>query len=365
MTKCAAKKRITNFQQNICDIGIGYALLQNTDGQNLNPNFFYLTNYTGIGSLLIPAEGEPRLLVPDMEYLRAKKTSFVTPTISRDKLTKELPRHLPKNALLAKKTGIDYSNTSIERYNLIRKNIKAKLLDVSDICRELRVQKTPDETEKIQEACNITDKIFKKLFTNIRSFKTESDINTFLLYETARSGCEMAFKPIVASGPNAAEPHHDVGPIRINKGFCIIDYGVRYKGYCADMTRTIHIGNASKEAKETYKTVLAAHDYASEKAVFGANFAAVEKAAREKLGKHAAYMNHSIGHGLGIEIHEYPTARESKNKIFNTLSIGSVFTIEPGIYYPKKFGIRIEDDYLMTKKGPKALTKTTPELTYF
>lgn len=212
--------------------------------------------------------------------------------------------------------------------------------------------------EHIRKACSVNDEIFSLLLKNIKSLKTEKDIDKFLRKEIRKRKLKIAFPPVVASGANAAEIHHKPKKTKLKKGFLVLDFGVKYMGYCSDMTRTIYIGNASAKEKQIYSKILSVQKSAVRKAKPGEECFEIDYFARKKLGRLREYFAHSLGHGVGKKIHEKPNLSP---KTAEKLKKGDVVTVEPGIYIKKKFGIRIEDTVLIGKK-PTALTKSTKKL---
>ena len=166
----------------------------------------------------------------------------------------------------------------------------------------------------------------------------------------------MSFETIVASGERSALPHGRATTARLPKnGFVTLDFGVVLDGYCSDMTRTVHLGKASQEEFAVYDAVLEAQEAAVAAVAAGVTVGDVDEAARSVLrrAKLDEYFTHSTGHGVGLEIHEGPRlATEQKQK----LEAGMVVTIEPGVYIPGKFGVRIEDMVLVTARGGEVLT---------
>ncbi len=327
---------------------------------NLNmqpdPNFFYLTQYAGHGCLVVPKSSSPYLLVSKMEHERAKGSAIkrVYP-LQKKRIFEELRHHLGKTKTL----GIDNSSLTLQAARAMRKHIKSKLVDTSRIMDDLRILKTKDEITNLKKSCAYADKLLQKTIKNFKEFRTESDVASFLQYETFKNGLDTSFKSIVASGKHGSMPHHEPQNTKLNKGLCVIDFGVKYKGYCSDITRTISIGKPPEEQKQMYEALQSiqqrAIDMIKERMLCGDVYGYVVKA----LGKHSPYFTHGLGHGIGVEIHEVPNLTlNSKDKITNNMT----FTIEPGVYFPKKFGIRIEDSILFDKK-PIPLTKTTKELT--
>ncbi len=166
-----------------------------------------------------------------------------------------------------------------------------------------------------------------------------------------------SFDTIVAFGPNASRPHHQPGKRKLKKNDTVlIDFGVKFKGYCCDMTRCFVIGKATAFYKNLFRTVQQAQAAAIKTIKAGAKIETVDTAARNVIAAaNLPVYGHGTGHGLGLEVHELPiVSKKAKGK----LRAGQVITIEPGVYVPGKSGVRIEDDILGTKTGYKILTST-------
>ncbi len=212
--------------------------------------------------------------------------------------------------------------------------------------------------ESIRKACIITDEIFSVILKSIKSMKTERDIDRLIRSQARQRKLKLAFPPIAASGKNAAEIHHKPSNSKIRNGFLVIDFGVKVNGFCSDMTRTLHIGKAGKEEKEMYKKLLEVQKAALKKAVPGAECFDIECFARKRLGRLREFFTHSLGHGVGLKVHEKPSLSIRSAEI---LKKGDIVTIEPGIYIKGKSGLRIEDTILVGKK-PEQLTKSPKNL---
>ncbi len=210
----------------------------------------------------------------------------------------------------------------------------------------------------IKKSCKITDHILQKCINNIKNFKTEKEIYDFLIKETKLYGCKLAFKPIVASGKNSAEMHHKASNIRLKKGFLVLDFGVKYKGYCSDMTRTLYLGKPSKKEVKFYYLVLKAQEEVIKELKHSIRCFELDGVARSVFGKYAKYFKHGLGHGVGKRIHQSPSLNPWNRR---KIKKGVVLTIEPGLYFKNKFGIRIEDTILLKDK-PVILTKTRKDL---
>ena len=254
-----------------------------------------------------------------------------------------------------RRVGISNNNLFVRHKTFLRKHFRIK--DVSRFLDSLRESKTKEEILRIRKACMIGDMIFKKIVSNFK-FKTEADLVRFLKIEALKAGAELSFEPIVANATNAVVAHHEAKS-RLKKGFLILDFGIKYKGYMSDMTRTIYVGKPSKKEAETYEMVLDIQKKCVSKAMIGMKAESLYNHALKLLDKDAKYFVHGLGHGIGVEIHEIPNiSLKSKDRLVK----GSVFTIEPGYYNPRTgIGIRIEDDvYLGGKK--EILTKSPKHL---
>lgn len=350
--------KIKELQDELKKNRIDFALFLNVDFDVIEPNIVYFSGYSGIGALVIPAKQAPFLVVPEMEYNKAKKTKINAFKKIKDKrLSESIFGIIKKRRIRHNKIAIDCSFINLNAHKSIKKIFKkTRTNDVSEACLKLRAIKTSEEVKKIRKACRISDKILNSCIRNFKNFKTESEAKLFLEYEAKKQGCGMAFKPIVASGNGSSTPHYDRDG-KIKEGFCVIDFGVKYRGYCSDTTRTIHIGKISRKKKELYGFLLHIQEALIEKAKAGISGSELFNEAKKMLGKYQKNFNHGLGHGLGIKIHELPNITDkSQDKLQNKM----IFTIEPGVYF-KNFGIRIEDTILLDKKA-EVLTKIPKDL---
>jgi Xaa-Pro aminopeptidase len=259
------------------------------------------------------------------------------------------------------KIGLNYSTITMGAFKKLKKLFpKAKFVDIAEDLTRLRSVKTEEELKLIKKACKITDNAFEAVVDQLGrgKFRTELEVSNFIEKQFKDSGAELAFPSIVAMGKNAAIPHYCTGKQKLRKGFLLFDIGAKYKNYCADMSRTIFLGTISEKEKGTYNQLIEAQKGAIEKARVGMKLSELDKFTRKSLGKYSSYFIHSLGHGLGIEIHENPSFSEESN---DTILENQVFTIEPGVYFPGKFGLRIEDTTVFSNKL-KQLTKSNKEL---
>ena len=337
------------------DLAIFYSL-----GMEPNPNVVYLSQYYGSGMVILPRKGNPLLIVPKMEYERAKTSNIKSVYAMDRKRFFESAREITrKRGIRGRKIGIDGSAFTINAYKSFRKSFRgAKPKDISLDLLKLRETKTQKEIAILKKSCNYASKILEKTIKNFRDFRTESEAAAFLEYEAKKLGLQLSFPPIVASGRNGSMPHYEPKNIKLNKGFCVLDYGVKYKGYCSDITRTIYLGKPNKKEKEVYNLLLNVQTDIIKNIKLNDKCSKIFEKCVDGLGQYSKYFIHGLGHGIGTQIHELPNLNSGSKDVMQK---NSVFTIEPGIYLPKKFGIRIEDSILMAKK-PILLTKVKKDL---
>ena len=234
--------------------------------------------------------------------------------------------------------------------------------DIGEMILQLRKIKSPEEISKIQKAQDITDKAFSHILSLLSPNMTELDVVAELEYSVRKLGGEgVAFDTIAVSGDASALPHGRARNVRLKPGFLTMDFGAKYDGYCSDMTRTVVIGKATEEMKSIYNTVLCAQREAIEFLRAGVDCCEADKIARDIIDKsYPDTFGHSLGHSLGLFIHETPAL--SKKYKGTKLRSGEVVTVEPGIYIYGKMGCRIEDMVKIEEHGVYNFTKSTKEL---
>jgi len=317
---------------------------------------------------------------PNIIYFAQMKPSFafllITPDIASLHLSKlDMPPHVKGLSVISlrkdwekkaadpkiKKIGINKSSISLSYVEKLQKMYPhAKLVDISSTLNGLRSQKTPEEIQKITKACSITSQAFNALISkfSLKNLKTERDVAFFLEKFIREHDAELAFSTIVGSGKNSAVPHHVTSSAKLAKGFLQLDFGACYKNYCSDMSRVMYVGKPSKVEKEHYQLLHQAQIAPIQKAALNKPFTELDKISRKHLGTFSSYFIHSLGHGVGVEIHESPSFSEEAKQ---TIKQNHIFTVEPGIYFPGKYGIRIEDTLLFAGKA-KILTTSPKEL---
>ena len=253
----------------------------------------------------------------------------------------------------------------LELYLMSSTGITSNVVDSIDMFAKLRMSKSRNEIERMIKAVKIAETSLESVLGNIRPGLTEKQFAADLVIELLRNGSdsELPFSPIVASGINAANPHHSPSDKEFQDGeLIIIDWGANFEGYFSDITRTFALGDTiDSELLRAYETVRQANRAARIKANIGIQAGDVDQAAREVIetSGFGKYFTHRTGHGLGLEVHEEPYIKPGNDFI---LEKGMTFTIEPGIYIPNLGGIRIEDDIFLEDSGATSLTTLSREL---
>ncbi len=234
---------------------------------------------------------------------------------------------------------------------------------LDDLLHDLRVVKSPEEAENIRKAQKLTDRTFDYVLKQIGVGKTEREIALDMEFFMRRLGSEgVSFDFIVISGKNSSLPHGVPTDKKIEAGdFVTMDFGAVVNGYRSDMTRTVAVGFVTDEQKAVYETVLAAQCAALSAIHAGAACNEIDRIARDRIAAagYGEYFGHGLGHSVGLEIHESPACSPNDKTV---LQSGTVMTVEPGIYLPDRFGVRIEDMVLVTETGCENLTKSPKEL---
>ena len=259
--------------------------------------------------------------------------------------------------------GYEEAYLTAEELMGYQEHLKAKLVPFNKQISGFRATKEPWELELMIKAQEITDKAFAEVITRVKPGMTELELQAELIYCLYKNGgMGLSFDPIVISGPNTSMPHGVAGDRVIREGdFITMDFGVLYKGYCSDMTRTIAVGYATEEMKEVYNTVLKAQEAAiaaTKAGVIGRDIDAVARGIIADAG-YGQYFGHGYGHSLGLEIHELPSPNPSNP---NPMPANAICSAEPGIYIPGKFGVRIEDVTIITENGVIDITKSPKNL---
>ena len=350
------KSRISYLRDQISKTDIDTLFISNKD------NIRYYSGFTGTFAFLLISESKAIIITDSRYTLRAEEES---PDYEIYKL-KSGDNWIENSTNLAKTKIIGYEGdyVSVNLLNQLQKKAEKinKWKDFSEKITLGRIIKSDEETEILQKTINISDSAFNNVSKKIVIGMTEKDVGWEMEKEMRELGAESpSFDTIVASGINGSKPHHSPTDKLISDNEAItIDMGAKYKGYCSDLTRTIFIGDPDEKFKKIYTTVLKAQLISMETAKPEMTGEEIDKIARDIITSegYGEYFGHSLGHGVGIEIHENPgVGPNSKNNI----KPGMVYTIEPGIYIENWGGIRIEDMVIMTENGNNLLSHALKE----
>jgi Xaa-Pro aminopeptidase len=271
-----------------------------------------------------------------------------------------------ERALLPRKGRVGFSSEHLTVAELRHlKNLfpRTQFIPADGLVERLAAVKTEDEISCIRQAVRMTDQVFSEILKILKPGMAELDVAAEIGYLHRTLGAEAdAFEPIVASGTRGALPHARASQKKIQKGELVtIDMGCRFQGYHSDLTRTVAVGKPSPRARTIHQIVLDAQRLAIEAAGSGISGRALDAVARTAIAKKGfgRFFSHSLGHGLGLEVHELP--RISKLSA-DRLTAGNVVTIEPGIYIPGFGGVRIEDDVVIRDGTAEVLNHAPKEL---
>jgi Xaa-Pro aminopeptidase len=326
-------------------------------------NVRYLTGYTGSNGIVFVGP-ELRAFATDFRY-REQVADEVDPSFERH----EAPRDLVKavDAVLRGgelRLGFEAGHVSVSAFNRLREQLpeRIELVATDGLIERLRAIKQPDEVARMRAATALADRAFELVLEQGLVGRTESELALALEVEMRRNGARRpSFETIAASGPHGARPHAVPRDVEIGHGqLVVIDWGAELDGYCSDCTRTVATGELSGRAREIYDLVLLAQETGLAAVRAGALGKEVDRAARDVIDAagHAEHFGHGLGHGVGLEIHEAPWLSQSYD---GTLEDGNVVTVEPGVYLPGAFGVRIEDLVVVRPGGAEILTELTKQ----
>lgn len=329
-------------------------------------NVKYLTGFTGTTGVALVTRNK-RYFITDFRYHgqalnQVTKNGFevVIENVATMKVVGELIR---KEGI--KKLGIENQSVSLAQFESFKTNFgNIEYVNLDDKFVKVREIKSQEEIEITKESIRIAEKALELTMPIIKVGTKETEIVAELEYHMKKMGAEKAsFDIIVASNERSALPHGVATEKIVEEGFLTIDYGCFYKGYASDITRTFYIGeNPTEKHIEIYNIVKEANEMAIAAVKPGISTKELDKIARDYIASkgYGDKFGHGLGHGIGLQIHEYPSVSyKAEDKI---LTEGMILTIEPGIYLPDFGGVRIEDDVLVTKEGKEVLTTLPKEL---
>ncbi|MDO5557714.1 MAG: Xaa-Pro peptidase family protein [Clostridia bacterium] len=327
-----------------------------------NPiNIEYLTGLKAEGMLLITRK--ENIFLTDSRYIEEVKSILtVDDEIIINNYKDLIDYDYERFFSFCENVGFEEYYATYAKYKEYKQKFKINNLEETEkIIEKQRAIKEKSEIIKIKKACEITDKCFNYLLQFIKVGKTEieiaKEIERFLINNGAD---DISFKPIVASGPNSSKPHAVPTERKITVGdVVLLDFGCKYKGYCSDMSRTVFMNYVTEKTRKLYNLILEIKEKAQEHYIEGKNLKTIVKMVETEFKLNNQDLIHSLGHGVGLEIHELPFCNLKKDCI---LKENMVLTNEPGIYIPGMFGIRIEDTVLINKDGAESLTKSNRDI---
>jgi Xaa-Pro aminopeptidase len=326
-------------------------------------NLRYLTGFVGSNGLALIGP-DTRMFATDFRYA-AQMADQVDGSFD----CRELPRNLfadLEEVLPPGPVRLGYENSMPVRIHARLRDLlpdRVELVMADGLVEGMRAVKEPSEVDRLQAAAELADRALDQLLARGLAGRTERDAALELELTIRQAGAEqVSFEPIVAAGPQGALPHAAPRDVEIARGqLVVIDFGARLDGYCSDCTRTVAVGEPELDARETYALVLEAQSAGLAAVRAGAQCRHVDSAARDLItvAGHGEQFGHGLGHGVGLDIHEEPRLTQAAE---GTLAAGNVVTVEPGVYLPGRFGVRIEDLVVVTDDGCRIMTGITKDL---
>lgn len=328
--------RIDKIKKDMKASSMEMALISREENKN------YLSMFYSSAFYVILTQ-EKNYLLTDFRYIEA--ASELKPLYELVQITAEYGLYDFLREQNPQTLGLELSYVTVDVYNKITDRLKeCSILKADGFVEKSRMVKDAQELEKISRAARIADEAFSYILGEIRPGVSELEIAWLLERKMRESGASgLSFDTICASGIRSSMPHaHPTEALIQNGDFVTMDFGCVYEGYCSDMTRTVAVGKVTEEQREIYDIVLKAQRAACEAIRPGMTGKQADSVARDIISAagYGDYFGHSLGHGVGLEIHEAPSASPRSQEVFEK---NMLITIEPGIYLPKKFGVRIED----------------------
>ena len=319
-------------------------------------NIRYICGFTGTSGLLVVTADDALFLTDGRYTLQAREETRGCRVEEARDLDGAAAAYL--NGLGVAFVGLQAGSVSAARWKRLQQFLRGvSLVDLGNGVDALRAVKDPVELEALRRAAALAERCLEAVLPLVRPGVTEEEVARAFRIEAIRQGADgLAFEPIVAGGPRGALPHAKPGSRPFREGdLVVVDFGVRFQGYCSDETVTLVVGDPGPEARKVYDTVLRAQRAAMEALGPGVCLADVDRAARQVI-EEAGYgdrFSHGTGHGVGLAVHEVPTVNARSRQVAER---GMVVTVEPGVYLPGRFGIRLEDTVVVTDNGCERIT---------
>jgi len=352
--------RIEALQQQLQRATLDAYVLINVEGSE-RANVCYLSGFRGTFATIIVTQ-DRALFLTDSRYFERVKDALDPFEVCLVKQEADMLQRVKD--LDAQRVGINANTLSVSRFNKLQNALEGvDVVAAEDLTASLRERKDAEEIERITRAQRLTDQTFAHILERLKPGMSEAEVAWDMETFMRQNGSDgLAFPIMVASGPHSALPHHETGQRLIQPHeFVLFDFGAKWEGYCADMTRTVCVGKPSEEQTKVYHTVLEAQQAALDAIHAGAQGQEVDRAARSLI-EGAGYgdrFGHGTGHGVGLDVHEGPRLSPLAK---STLEHNAVVTVEPGIYVPGWGGVRIEDFGVVTPEGIDNLTRSPKHL---
>jgi Xaa-Pro aminopeptidase len=323
-------------------------------------NVRYLTGFTGTNGACLVGRDE-LIFFTDFRYTE-RAAHEVGPEWERPEAERELIPQIV--ARMSGRVGFEDAHLSVRQLARLEAAAEegVEFLPAGDLAEQLRAVKEPEELERIAAAAELADDVYRWVLEQGLVGKTEREVARATEARLRELGAEPSFPPIVGAGENGALPHAEPGDREIAAGELVVfDMGAQLDGYCSDCTRTFATGELNGEASEAYELVLRAQAAALEAVRPGATGKEADAVPREIISEagQGDHFGHGTGHGVGLEIHEAPRLATTSE---DELAENNVVTVEPGVYLPGRFGVRIEDLVVVTPDGIRNLSGFPKEL---
>lgn len=340
---------------------------------NAGPTLTYLSGLNfhlmerPVVMIFVP-DRKPTIVLPELEQLKLQKFRGTLRVFAYGENPADWPAVFKKAfdglGLAGANIGVEPRQLRLLEYGYLQAGVEADFTDGSKIFADLRARKDRAEIENMREAVRIAEKALEATLPMAKIGVSEKDVAAELFIQLMRNGSEGAlpFSPIVAAGPNGANPHAKPSERKLTEGdLLIIDWGASYNGYASDLTRTFAVGEIDEESKIIHTLVREANRAGREAGGAGVPCADVDRAARKVIedGGYGELFRHRTGHGIGMECHEDPYMHGNNDQL---LEVGMAYTVEPGIYIEGRNGVRIEDDVVITESGAESLSTMSREI---
>ncbi len=348
-------ERLGRLQKSLSAWTIEALLITNMD------NVRYLSGFAGSEGLLVVCPDHSILLVDGRYTIQARLQCEAVEVMEFSDRIAKLVEVFRKRR--PDRIGFESASMNVGFYRELTRRLRGtSLVALDNDLRCLRARKDAGEIALMKKAAGIGSSAIRTVLKRAESGWTEREFALALEFAARQAGADaLAFDPIVASGKNAALPHAKPSGRKLRRGdFVVVDFGVRYRGYCSDETCTFAIGELTDAQKNAYRAVKLAHDEAIALIRHGVKTADVDACVRRVFGKkYEKYFVHGTGHGVGLDVHEPPRLASGSADVLET---GMVVTVEPGLYFPGRWGIRIEDTVWVQEKGCEKITSMNKKL---